>query len=108
MPRKEGRYVAQRFATACNRLGIIWAHERRDRERGIAAMERALEYDPDYAGAHKNLGMLYMRAAADAERAVEHFRKYLDLDPRAADADAVRRRVEDLETFIERQGQRSP
>jgi len=102
MPRTEGRYVARRFSTALNRLGIILAQTRRDREGAIAAMERSLDYEPDYAGAHKNLGLLYSRSPGDAEQAIEHFRSFLEIEPDSPEAEGIREQIERLEGIIQR------
>jgi len=108
MPRLEGRYVARRFSTALNRLGIILAGTREDRDGAIAAMERSLEYEPDYAGAHKNLGLLYSSSPGDVERAIEHFRRFLEIEPDSPEAGEVRARIERLEAITERRSSPSP
>jgi tetratricopeptide (TPR) repeat protein len=56
---------------------------------------KAVEADPEHAPAHRALGLVYQLEGADAP-AVREFERYLRLAPDAADADAIRGRLETL------------
>jgi tetratricopeptide (TPR) repeat protein len=56
---------------------------------------RAIEYDPDLAGAYKNLGLVLDRLG-DADGVIAVWSKYLELNPTDPQADAMQTRVEQL------------
>jgi Tfp pilus assembly protein PilF len=57
--------------------------------------KQALAANRGYAPAHKGLGFLYQRVGNKA-KAIESLRTYLKLSPGAKDADAVKKRLEQL------------
>ncbi|MCH7644435.1 MAG: tetratricopeptide repeat protein [Myxococcales bacterium] len=62
---------------------ILVAHDHRargDRDKVLAAFERALEKDPDSAYIHRELAVVLIRAGRPAE-SLEHAERALELDP---------------------------
>lgn len=70
-----------------NNLAVLHA-QRQDYEAALAALERAIALDPEYASAYANLGDLHLRLAARA------YRRQADLEP---DNDTIRQTLEKLE-----------
>ncbi len=56
-----------------------------DVEGGIAIMNRALSYDPDYASAYHQLGIIY-RDAGRPQEALPNFARAAELNPKLPDA----------------------
>lgn len=75
------------LAEPYNNLAVLLA-QTGNYDAALAMLERALELNPDYAGAYANLGDIHLRMAADAYRRLD------ELDP---GNDAVRRTLEQLD-----------
>lgn len=58
-------------------------------EESAMALERALEFDPDFGDARFNLALTWERLG-EMERAYSHWREYLRRDPLSIDADRIR------------------
>jgi regulator of sirC expression with transglutaminase-like and TPR domain len=56
-------------------------------------LSECIDLDPQAAECHKSLGMLYRRVRL-SHKAREHFTRYLELAPDAADADKVRKMLQ--------------
>lgn len=85
-PSAPGRYVD--LATALRHLDQTDEAERRGRQ--------ALEIDPDWAPAYRELGEIAARRG-DHAGAILHLTEYLRRQPQAADADATRTRLRELQ-----------
>ena len=70
-----------------------------DVEGAVAAYQRALELDPDYAAANTNLGLTYLSQLGDAPRAQRYFERATAIDP-----DSVAAQV-NLGLALDEQGQ---
>jgi tetratricopeptide (TPR) repeat protein len=57
-----------------------------DVDGAIAALQQAVELDPDRADAHYELGVLYYTEKDDLERAVDEIEAAIGLDPNDATA----------------------
>ena len=62
-------------------LGFV-LHAQGERERAMEELERALELDPDNAGALNSLGFILADSQADVRRAVEYCRRAVRARPR--------------------------
>jgi regulator of sirC expression with transglutaminase-like and TPR domain len=69
--------------------------ERNEHTRALEAVDLLLVLVPDSAGEVRLRGLLYEQLEC-AAAALSDFRRYLTLDPNAADADAIRERIERL------------
>jgi Flp pilus assembly protein TadD len=63
---------------ALNQLGII-QRQRGNFDQALAAYERAITLDDNYALAHRNLGILYDIYLQIPDKALAHYEKYLML-----------------------------
>ena len=70
-----------------------------DVQGAVAAYQRALELEPDYAAANTNLGLTYLSQLGDAHRAQEYFERAIAIDPGLVAAQA------NLGLALEEQGQ---
>jgi tetratricopeptide (TPR) repeat protein len=66
-----------------------------DRERAVAAFERALEHNPDHAGAHLQLGYALI-GLGQRDKAAEHFRRFVELKPNSPEAAQAKALLEAL------------
>ncbi|RJO63138.1 MAG: DUF2723 domain-containing protein [Myxococcales bacterium] len=83
------RFVAWRYANACNRLGIAESAAGHS-QAAAAAFGRALRYDPGYAEAMKNKGLILLRDLKDETQGRALWKQYLELAGEKADP-AVKR-----------------
>ncbi len=66
-----------------------------DRENATNAFKKALEINPDHAGAHLQLGYLLL-GLGKFEEAKLHFKKFVDLKPDSPDAETARAILQEL------------
>jgi tetratricopeptide (TPR) repeat protein len=85
-----------RYARAHFKLGVVYTKMTLYRE-AEKAYEQALLCKPDYAPPHLNLGVIYLSYLVDRKRAIYHFKKTLEIDPNQPQAEAIRRKLKELE-----------
>ncbi len=57
---------------------------------------RAIQVNPNHAYAHRNLGVVLAFDLHDRAAGAKEFEKYLQIAPTAADADAIRKTIQEL------------
>jgi len=93
---KEAIRLDPRLARAYTNYGRLLAKEGRLRD-AIAMYEKTLTIDPDYDDAHFYLAEAYRRLG-DSTRELNELQAYLRITPTGDRADAVRRRLAELES----------
>jgi tetratricopeptide (TPR) repeat protein len=91
------RVVAQRFATALNRRGVLLARAGTP-EAAVASFRESLAYVPDYAQAWLNLGAVLTQQLARQGEGHAAWRRYLELAPGGPQASEVRRALDAVGT----------
>ncbi len=66
-----------------------------DRESAISAFKKALEINPDHAGAHLQLGYILL-GLGKFEEAKPHFKRFVELKPDSPDAETARTILQEL------------
>ena len=62
----------------------------------LAALQKALDLDPEDADVHLNLGLTYLRHRQDAARAVRHLKDHLRLNPGSPHGPMIEAAIRDL------------
>ena len=77
--------------------GDIW--QQKDPLKGgqlaLDAYGKALEFDPDWARAHRGLGVIAFKAGDD-RKAVHHLQRYIELDPDTADRAYIEQYIDQI------------
>jgi serine/threonine protein kinase len=89
-PEKEKKSAAQLYEEGADLFVQGKASQAKDR------FKQALAADSRHAPAHRGLGLAYS-AEGKRDKAKKAFKRYLQLRPGASDADAIRKRIEQLE-----------
>ncbi len=77
-------------------MALVESAERKDQKKlqeAEGALRQGLAIDPDLANLHYNLGVALMQQNRDADGAVE-LKKYVEMSPNAANAEEVRKMIE--------------
>ena len=82
------RYVASRYGTACNRLGIRMVADG-EHEGALKAFQRALRYDPEYMQAMKNMGLVLIKYLRREEEGRQIWKRYVEMSGDQADRGVV-------------------